>query len=151
MKVSKAELERRRLDIYGLVIDGAPFRTIRQYMAEKLPWSVDDRTLRRYVKACTEEFAKEAKRERDELKGQAHLRLERLYAMAVQKAKVRDALAVQEAINRLHGLNAPTKAEVTGADGAPLQATLTTEELAQMFDDLVESQARRLGTDAPDG
>lgn len=148
MKVSRAEIEGRCLDIYGLVVDGAPFRTIRQFMAEKCAWSVDDRTLRRYVKRCTDSFVHDATATKEHLRAEAHLRLNRVYTAQVQKGDLRGAVLTQAAISRLHGLDAPTRAELTGAGGAPLHAGLTDEELAAMFDQLVEDQAERLGTDA---
>jgi hypothetical protein len=148
--VSRAEVESRLQDIYGLVVDGAPFRTIRQFVSEKCAWSVDERTLRRYVKRCTDSFVKEAEMDREKLRANAALRLNRVYAMQIQRNDLRGAVITQGAIARLHGLDAPTRQELTGAGGEPLHGGLTDEELAQMTRDLVEAQAERLGTDAPD-
>jgi len=145
---SEAELERRCSDIYGLVVDGLPFRAIRQYVAESCAWSVNEYTLRRYIKRCTKRFSEEAKVDREAVKGQAIARLERLYSRAVQKGHIRDALAVQQEISRLHGLNAADKHELAGPGGVPLPG-MTTEELAARFEELLRTQRRRLKDKPP--
>jgi len=144
-RTSDAEIERRCDDIYGLVVDGQPFRIIRQFVSETLPWKVDDYTLRRYIARCTKRFAGECQVKQAEVKGRAIRRLERLYSRAAQKGHVRDALAVQQEINRLHGVNAPERHELTGAGGAPL---MTTEELATLFEERVWQQHKRLRKDS---
>ena len=100
---SEATIRRRCDDIYGLVVDGQSFRLIRQYVSEKCSWRADDRTLRRYIDRCTATFVDDSEVEHAQVKGRGHARLERLYARAAQKGDIRAALAVEEAILRLHG------------------------------------------------
>ena len=141
---SEATIEGRCNDIFGLVVDGQSFRTIRAYVAEsgQVRWRVEDRALRRYIARCTARFAELSKVNQAAVKGQAVARLERLYAQATAKGDLRNALAVQQEIGRLHGLNAPTRAELSGPGGAPLN--LTIDDLAARFDELVREQAERL-------
>ena len=143
---SEAEILRRCADIYGLVVDGQPFRVIRQYVSETLPWGqVDDYTLRRYIARVTRSFAEGEVEKRKVAKAKAVGRLERLYARAAQKGHVRDALAVEETIIKLYGLNAAERLEITGAAGQPL---MTVEELAALFEERVWQQHKRLRKDS---
>ena len=129
------------------MVDGQPFRLIRQFVRETCAWDCDDWTLHRYIERCTKSFAGESDPKRRAVKGRAVLRLERLYARAAQKGDLRVALSVLEATIRLHGLNAPEKHELTGAGGEPLGGA-TIEDYAARFDQLVRQQGERL-RDAP--
>ena len=139
---SEAVIAQRVEDIFGLVVDGQPLRVIRQYVSESCNWKADDRTLLRYKKRATKLIKERAEATCETVRETAVERLERLYARAIQRGDIRTALAVQQEIARLHGLNAPTKTELTGAGGAPLVST--TEEMARRFDELVQAQADRL-------
>lgn len=143
-RVSDAVVTQHVEDIFGLVVDGQPYRVIRQYVAESCTWDAPERTLRRYMAQATELIKERAAETCENARQVAVARLERLYTRAVTKNDLRTALAVQQEIARLHGLNAPTRTELTGLDGQPLIPT-TTEELAARFDELVREQARRLG------
>jgi hypothetical protein len=142
---AEAEIVRRCEDIYGLVVDGQPFRAIRQHVAESrfIDWTASDRTLRNYVTRCHKRIVAAAEVDMEATRGRAVERLERLYARATAGGDLRTALAVQQEIHRLHGLNAPTKAELSGPGGVPLPGA-TTEELAARFDELVRTQRKRL-------
>lgn len=139
---SEAVIAQRVEDIFGLVVDGQPLRVIRQYVSESCSWKADDRTLLRYKRRATKLIKERAEATCETVRETAVERLERLYARAIQRGDIRTALAVQQEIARLHGLNAPTKTELTGAGGAPLVST--TEEMARRFDELVQAQADRL-------
>jgi hypothetical protein len=141
---SDATVAQRVEDIFGLVVDGQPLRVIRQYVTDSCNWEADDRTLRRYMRRATTLIEKRSEEACEKARSTAIMRLERLYLRAVSKSDLRTALAVQQEIGRLHGINAPTRAELTGLDGAPLVPT-TVEELAERFDELIRQQAKRLG------
>lgn len=140
-KSSQAVIAQRVEDIYGLVVDGQPLRVIRAYALE-CGWTVHDATLRSYMKRATRLIKERSEATCETVRETAVARLERLYAQSVQRGDRRTALAVQQEIARLHGLNAPTKSEITGAGGAPL--ITTAEEMARRFEQLVEAQAARL-------
>jgi hypothetical protein len=65
----------------------------------------------------------------EELRDLQDLRLERLFTAAYQAALGGDAGAIDKAVRimerqaRLHGLDAPTRQEITGADGGPIELT----------------------------
>jgi hypothetical protein len=99
---SEQVIRRRCDDIYGLVVDGQPLRVIRAFVRENLPWDAHDATLRRYVARCEKRFVEQSEPDRKAVKGRGHARLERLYARAAQKGDLRNALAIEEAILRLH-------------------------------------------------
>jgi len=141
---SDAVVAQRVEDIFGLVVDGQPLRVIRQYVSESCTWEADDRTLRRYMRRATNLITERAAETCEHARDTAVARLERLFTRCITKGDNRTALAVQQEIARLHGLNAPTRAELTGLDGQPL-IPATTDELAARFDELVREQARRLG------
>ena len=71
---SEAEILKRCDDIMGLVVDGMPFRAIRQYASEACPWHVSDITLRRYIGRCTAGFWEHSQAEITQVRGQAALR-----------------------------------------------------------------------------
>ena len=139
---SEATIAKRVEDIFGLVVDGQPLRVIRQYAADSCGWKVDDRTLRCYMKRATGLIKARSEETCEHVREVAVQRLERLYSRCVQVGDRRTALAVQQEIARLHGLNAPSKTELTGAGGAPL--ITTADEMARRFEQLVEAQAARL-------
>jgi hypothetical protein len=148
-RTSAAVIAQRVEDIYGLVVDGQPFRIIRQFMTgnERAPgvgWEVDDRTLRRYVARATALIVERSQQSCDNIRDKHVERLERLYARNVQRGDLKAAFAVEQEIAKLHGLNAPTRAELTGANGEPLNPPVTRAELAARFDQLVNDQAKRI-------
>ena len=53
--------------------------------------------------AAKKRFVEESEPDRQAVKSRGHARLERLYARAAQKGDLRSALAIEEAILRLHG------------------------------------------------
>lgn len=139
---AEAEIARRVEDIFGLVVDGQPMRVIRQFVAESCDWDAPERTMWRYKKRATDLIVVRSAEVCETVLATAVNRLERLYGRALQRGDLRTALAVQQEIARLHGLNAPTKTELTGAGGAPLIAAEA--DMAARFDELVEAQAARL-------
>jgi len=139
---SEATVTKRVEDIFGLVVDGQPLRVIRQFAADTCGWQVDDRTLRDYMRRATLLIKERSAETCEHVRETAIQRLERLYSRCVQVGDRRTALNVQQEIARLHGLNAPTKQEITGAGGAPL--ITTADEMARRFEQLVEAQAARL-------
>jgi len=141
---SEAEILSRMEDIMGLVVDGQPFRVIRQYASEACSWHVSDITLRRYIGRCTAGFWEHSQAEIVPVRGQAALRLERLYARAAQKGDLRAALAVYDRIARLYDLNNPRKHQrVTLAD-FDAELVRLNEELAEA-ERAAEREARELG------
>jgi hypothetical protein len=70
-----------------------------------------------------------------------------LFVKAVAKGDLRTARLVQRDLTELLGLTAPQRLQVSSPQ-LP-RSGMTNEELADLFNQLVETQAERLGTDDP--
>ena len=150
-KASPAKVERANLvkEAVELRMSGLEYREIglRQGCAEKTAWQrVQDG-----MKA-TLELTKPAA---DQLRAEHNHRLGRCLEALLPEAYRGDVQAidrvvkVSERLARLNGLDAPTRSEVTGAEGGPLDIRAVASEfkakLMALSDAELEAEAKRLG------
>lgn len=121
-----AEVESRVTTIFGLMLNGASRKEIIQYSTEK--WDITDRQTDSYIKRARELYEEEMQSTREQHIGLAYARLNGLYMKTTKVQDYRSALAVQREINILLGLHAPTKQEVTGANGSELVIKVVYDE-----------------------
>ena len=112
--INKAERLRRIMDVYPLVVDGFSFQQIQAVVATKCNWSVPERTLQRYIAEARALVGEHARFHREDKFAQAAAFLERLRVRASINGDIARALQVQCELNRLYGLIAPEKQELTG-------------------------------------
>lgn len=117
-KSTKAEVKRRIRAISKLLLNGASRADILQYAIEL--WSISEAMVDKYIAKANEGFKQSAAFNNDAEVGKAINRLNRLYMAHIENKDYREALAVQKELNKLLGLYAPEKKEITGADGGAI-------------------------------
>ncbi len=124
-KSSSAIVDTRVNQIYNLILSGANRGDIIQFATDK-EWGVTDRAVDLYIQRAREEMAAHAKdyREANQLHDIAINRLNSLYAKSLKIQDYKTALAVQKEMHALFGLYPPTRQEITGANGKPLEQRL---------------------------
>lgn len=145
-KATKAEIEQRTSEVAELLLNRVPRRGIQQHAA-KQGWGGNVRSVDMIIARATERIRELARHDTELELGKAKGALEMLFAKALAKGDLRTARLVQRDLTELLGLAAPQRLQVN-ASVAPPQG-MSDEELAGLFDQLVESQAERLGTDDP--
>lgn len=101
-------------------------------------WEVARTTLIDYRTEAWAILKKRVGRDRDELVSLADARDEDLYRRALQANDIGAAIKAHDGWKKTHGLFAPTKSEIGGNDGKPIQVTwkmLTDAEAERIRDD----------------
>ena len=122
--LSQAERDRRVMDCFPLVVDGFRFAQIKEIVTQKCAWRAPDRTLERYIaeaRAMVQELAAFVRQEKF---AEAAAFLERLRLRASMNGDLATALRVQCELNRLYGLAAPERHELSGSAEAPLEVVV---------------------------
>jgi hypothetical protein len=152
-KATKATARARVEDCARVIIDGAQFFQIREYVRERErdhadPWGVpeggkplSDSQIRRYCQRAEQLIGESCKADR-EATIRRHLAQRRaLFARAVAKGDERTALACARDEAELLALYPAARHEVTGANGGPV---LTVAAVAQLSESERLDQLRRL-------
>src|SRR5215510_1924191 len=122
MKSTKAEVRKRVEEVFKLRLGGAEFADIREYArAPEQAWNVSDSQLWRYIAAADKLVKERFDARADHLLHRHLLQRRTLYAHAMGAGDFRTALAILQDEAKLEGLYPPTKTELTGKDGGPLQ------------------------------
>jgi hypothetical protein len=144
-RATAAIIEQRVQDVLRIRLDGAEFWDLRQYVSEKAaaneqPWVIEDggkplcdRQLWRYIEQADKLLATSCRTSRKKLLRRHLAQLRSLYARAVQAGDLRTALAVLTDLGKLLDLYPAARTELSGPDGAPLNAVtveLTNDERA---------------------
>lgn len=116
-KPTDTEINDRLNTVYKDLVDGKRRPDILRYASI---WGVTPRTIDNYIARANSLFVRESEIIRQRELGKALARLENAYRVAAQKNDVQGMVKAQTAICALLGLNAPTRTELTGADGGPL-------------------------------
>jgi hypothetical protein len=137
-KATKEVVRARVDDILRIILDGAFGPQIRQYIAEQeakgeYPWTIrpgskplGERMICRYISDANARMGQVLLTDREEaIKRHIGMR-QNLYARSIAKGDERTALACARDMAELLGLYPAKRAEVTGANGAPLTAVATT-------------------------
>jgi hypothetical protein len=154
MRSTKVETELRIEQVYKLLLGGATFPDIREFArAPEQAWTVTDAQLRRYMTVAHRRMRARFEARADYSFSQQMLRREQLYAHAMGAGDFRTALAVLQDQAKLEGLYPPTKTELTGRDGGPLQFSLEDAVAADReLEEAERDRDRRGGGEAlPDG
>lgn len=117
-KSTKAETKRRIKAVSKLLLNGASRADILQYAIES--WNISEPQTDKYIASANKGFAQSAVFSSDEQIGIAINRLNRLYMYHLENKDYRDALTVQKEINKLFGLYAPEKKELSGLGGGAI-------------------------------
>jgi hypothetical protein len=111
-KATKAEIIRRTLEVYRMLIKSSPRAEILQYASEN--WHITERQTDEYIARAREMLREQSVYDRDiELAlGVEFLKLVRGKSFGV--TDYQRSIAAQRVINNMLGLNAPEKREVSG-------------------------------------
>lgn len=120
-KSTKAEHNKRVKAVSNLLLRGASRADIVHYSAEN--WGIKERQAHQYIIDANKGFAETAAFSVDDQVGIAIDRLSRLYLYHLDAKDFRDALSVQKELNKLLGLYAPEKRDVT-TNGKDIAFTL---------------------------
>jgi hypothetical protein len=117
-KSTDAETQKRVTAIYSMLLEGSSRAEIIQYGAKE--WHVSDRMIDTYLARAREAFIEKEEADRDYQFNKSLSRYNQLYAKAFAEKDYKMCLQLQQRIDRLFGLEAPAKQELSGFDGAPL-------------------------------
>lgn len=114
----------------------------------ELGWGLCRRQIDHYVARANTELDKIQQASRNAKIAKADYQLDRIISFGLQNPTVRGALAASTAALRIkvqiHGLRQPTRLELTGRDGGPVEMTgLTEQERAEQIAALLAEAARR--------
>ena len=119
-KSGKATINRRVQEVSRLLLAGAEFAEIRQYASDH-GWRISDRQVHRYMAAAYEGLATTTDRTRKQLLGRHLMQRRALYARALKSGDLKTALQILRDEADLEALYPPSRQEITGRDGEPLQ------------------------------
>jgi hypothetical protein len=138
--LTKAEREKRIMDVYPLVVDGFHYAQIREITEKKCGWSCPERTLWRYIADARAIVSQLARFEHEQKFGEAAAFLERLRLRASMNGDLATALRVQCELNRLYGLLAPERVELY--DFSSYSDKQLAEEVARELPELIREAER---------
>jgi hypothetical protein len=127
------EVQRRVDEIVTLLIERKRRAEIINY-ANRKEWNVADSTVDHYMQRARAVLAKMAKKDRTAAIGEADATYDHIVRRSFAEGDLKTALAAQKEKCVLRGLNAPTKNEVSGPAGGPIQ-------LSNLSDEEVEKRA----------
>jgi hypothetical protein len=132
-KVTRAEMNRRVQAVYKLIVGGTPRASILQHAAEK--WDVKERQCDEYIARASALFEQQSAVDYALEFGKSKARTEYLFHQATLKGDLPLMLKIQQEINHMHGLYAPTKTELSGADGGAIQTEIILRQIPERKDD----------------
>lgn len=135
------EIVQRVSDVYVLLLNGTPRRSILQHAART--WGVKTRQADEYIARASAEFDARSAVIYEREHGKALARLDDLYYRAITKGDLKLALDTQRERNKVLGLYAPTRTELTGAAGGPIKHM----DVTKLSDDELRTLAGESGED----
>ena len=138
---TKAEIERRLVEVAPLVCDCMTLREVRAWVDAKTAWGteVTDSALKYYIKRCRALMKQESIFDCAEELGVTKRRLERIIARAAAKGDLRTELVATRQLTELLGLAAAKRGEQAGIDIAAAREALEAEIAEEMADRETES------------
>lgn len=100
-RASQAELQKRRLDIQKMILQGTPTITIVEEMAKQ--YKTSKRAIQEDMRLIAKEWQERADEETRVMKNRYLERLELLFHEAISKGQVKIALEVQKEIHKFTG------------------------------------------------
>lgn len=135
------EVQRRVDEIVTLLIERKRRLEIIAY-ADKQGWDVADSTVDHYMQRARAALSKMAKKERNAAIGEADATYDHIIRRSFAEGDLKTALAAQKEKCALRGLNAPTKNEVSGPAGGPIQSeTVYSPDLLREIGDLIAKRS----------
>ena len=129
-RATRAELEQRIEEIYGLLLSWLSHAAICRYAAGK--WHITTRQTDRYIARARRRVGELLEPDQREQLARALGAYQTIFAKQMAASDLRGARATMKEIVDLLGLAAPKRSELSGPDGAPLAfdlALLSDEEL----------------------
>ena len=118
VKATQAEVDKRVTDVVKLIIAGAARAAILQHAATK--WEMSERQADEYIRRAKVLIQEENSADRAANHALAVARMNDIYQRTVRVQDYQRAIAAQRELNQLQGLYAPTKTEIAGEGGGPL-------------------------------
>jgi hypothetical protein len=118
VKATDAEVSRRIVTIHKLLVAGASRTTILQYAVKT--WDVSESMADKYIGRAKESITEQTDRDRDHNLSLALERMADIYQQCMSAKNFKGAIAAQQETNKLLGLYAPLKQEITGKDGGAI-------------------------------
>lgn len=119
VKATDAEVTQRVATIHKLMVAGASRASIVQYGSKT--WQITDRQVDDYIARAKKGITDQANKDKNHNLALALERMSDIYQQCYAAKNYKGAVSAQQEINRLLGLYAPTKTEMTGDGGGPLQ------------------------------
>jgi hypothetical protein len=157
---SAAVVARRTEEILRILLDGAEWWDVREFVREKekepgSAWELppdgkplSDSQIRRYTAKATAMIAESRRASRKKLFRRHLAQRRNLYAKAVSQGDVRAALSVLRDEGELLGLYPPKKIAPTSPDGSKEYGDLTDDERAAALAALYAAVGKRSGSEA---
>lgn len=150
-KAAAKALKRQRLGEVRFALASMPMSDARIQDRFAAEWNVDRRTVRTYLKAVRTEFAIELEDQADTNRNDAILQNRALYSLAISKNKLDVAGRCLDRFIVLTGCAAPTKLELTGKDGGPIETQASAPiDLTEASDEVLELAAKFFHVDGED-
>lgn len=119
VKATDAEVLRRVATVCKLMIAGASRTTIVQYGSTQ--WSVSDRQIDDYISRAKLDIATMTDKDKESNLNMAMARMNDIYQQCYAAKNYKGAMSAQIEINKLLGLYASVKQEVTGVGGGAIR------------------------------
>lgn len=142
-KATRATKQQRIHEVMQLILAGAEFADIWQYVSERA-WQVSERQTRRYLEAAYDRITQVLEREASHLLGRHLMQRRALYARCLKANDIRTALIVLHDEAQLLGLYPAKKIAPTTPDGQ--EPYDPTGSLAELLPEL-QAALDRLGCD----
>lgn len=115
VKTTQAQKDQRVREVYKMLVKGHARGEIVQVLSKK--WNVTDRTIDNYIQDAREQLKPIVEEERMVQLNIAVDRMTEVFKEALDSKDHRAAIQAQQELNKLFGLYAPTKQEVSGNIG----------------------------------
>ena len=132
-KSNKVKFEERVSIVMEMLLSGLYRREILENIAKKdelKEWNVTASQIDNYIRAANNIILKPIEKDRDRLKAKAHSRYEYLYKKLLNVKDYKGAIAANDKVCTLLGLNEAQKMEHTGPGGSDL-FKMTKEQLLE--------------------
>jgi hypothetical protein len=127
-RCSKLESEKRVAIILKLIIGGASPFYVHQYVNQKTDWDISSRQVDKYIARARKKLLDDLDDDLDKLRAEQSERLDDLYRKAYAVQEYKTCLNISAEKNKLFGLHAPAKHDVTSKGESIKGFTVSIEE-----------------------
>jgi hypothetical protein len=118
VKATDAEILRRVATVHKLLVAGASRASIQQYAINA--WGLSESPVDVYISRAKETIKEQTDRDKESNLSMAIARMNDIYQQCYAAKNYKGAITAQVEINKLLGLYAPVKQELTGKDGGAI-------------------------------